>query len=35
MSVVVVTFPGSPKPSKEDIDKDKELNETIEKKVKG
>ena len=35
MSIIIVTFPGAPMPTKEDIEKDKELNEAIEKKIKG
>ena len=35
MSIIVVTFPGAPKPTKEDIYRDTELNQAIEKKVKG
>jgi hypothetical protein len=35
MSIIIVTFPGAPQPPKEDIDRDTELNESIEKKIKG
>lgn len=35
MSIVLVTFPGSSKPSQDDIDKDKQLNEKLEAKIKG
>lgn len=33
MSIVLVVFPGVPKPTNEAIQADKELNETIEKRV--
>ena len=35
MSIIIVTFPGVPTPTKEDIEKDKNLEESIEKKIKG
>lgn len=35
MSIVLVVFPGAPKPTNEAMQAEKELNATIEKRIKG
>ena len=35
MSIIIVSFPGAPKVTQDEIDKDNNINEKIENRIKG